>query len=109
MRTKEELLRSITTFASQHAVTKEEILAAFDSGYDPATVISANRRLSAAEILTYIGGGIVVLGIAILINQNWQYLNFAVKILVTCGSGVATYFAGFILSKSNKLGAAGSA
>jgi hypothetical protein len=47
-----------------------------------------------SEVLSYIGGFIVFLGITILLVQNWDLLSTLTRVLVTLGSGVVAYFMG---------------
>lgn len=67
------------------------------------------HKLSIAEILYYIGGAIVFLGISILIQQNWSTLGMATKILATLGIGITSYFAGVLFSREEKIETLGSA
>lgn len=109
MATKEEVLQYIKTLAEQKALSKEEVDAAFDSGSGMKTDAVSTKKFGVAEILYYIGGAIVFLGISILLWQNWSMLGFGAKVLVTLGSGVATYFVGLLFSRDEKTEAAGSA
>lgn len=98
---KEELLRQIKEVSAQKLITKEEIVSAYEEGACSISGEPKNTK-SIAEIISYIGGGIVVLGIAIFIGQHWSVLNVATRILATFGSGIAAYFAGAIFSRYDK-------
>ncbi|MDP2922372.1 MAG: hypothetical protein Q8O30_01445 [Candidatus Omnitrophota bacterium] len=98
---KEDLLRQIKEAAAQKFITKEEIVSAYDAGVCPVSGETKNNK-SIAEIISYIGGTIVVLGIAIFIGQHWTALNTATRILVTFGSGIAAYITGAIFSRYDK-------
>ena len=52
-----------------------------------------------ADILYYLGGGIVVIGIGIFLSQHWDELNSFTRILSTLGSGVLAYFLGVMFSR----------
>jgi hypothetical protein len=108
MLNKEEVLGYIQELAKEKAITKQEIIKAFDSG-GGATAEALNKNLNIAQILYYIGGGIVFLGIAILVGQNWSTLGFLTKLLATLGFGIATYFAGLLLSRDKRTELVGSA
>lgn len=90
---KQTLLQQIKIFAQNKLITKEEINAVFDD----IGQVSNNAKLNIAAILYYIGGAIVVLGIAVLCWQNWLLLTTQTKILVTFGSGIVAYCIGLLL------------
>ena len=109
MATKEEVLQYIRTLAEQKVVTKEELTEAYDSGSGIKADVILTKKLGVAEILYYIGGAIVFLGISILLWQNWSTLGFGTKVLATLGSGIAAYFVGLLFSRDERTEAAGSA
>jgi len=109
MATKEEILQYVKTLAEQKIITKDELDLAYDSGSGIKEDIVLTKRLGISEILYYIGGAIVFLGIAILLAQNWSTLGFGTKVLATLGAGVATYFVGVLFSRDERTETAGSA
>lgn len=109
MVTKEEAFQYIKTLAEQKVVSKDELNTAYDSGSGIKTDIVLTKKLGIAEILYYIGGGIVFLGISIFLWQNWSTLGFATKVLATLGSGIAAYFVGLLFSRDERTESVGSA
>lgn len=109
MATKEEVLRYVRMLAEQRAVTKEELAEAYDSGSGMKRDDVLTKKLGIAEILYYIGGAIVFLGISVLISQNWSTLGFGTKVLATLGAGVAAYFVGLLFSRDGRTETVGSA
>jgi hypothetical protein len=109
MATKEEVLQYIKTLGEQKIVTKDELDLAYDSGTGIKTDIVLTKKLGISEILYYIGGAIVFLGIAILLYQNWSTLGFGTKVLATLGAGVAAYFVGVLFSRDERTETAGPA
>lgn len=109
MATKEEVLQYIKDLAAQKVITKDEMNAAYDEASGVKADVALTQKLGIAEILYYIGGAIVFLGISILIWQNWSTLSIVTKILATLGSGIAAYFVGLIFSKNEKTETVGSA
>ena len=105
MKKKEEALRELQDLAAQRLVTRDEVIAAFDagSGADKDKDVAVTHQASISNILYYVGGAIVFLGISVLIWQHWSALNSATKILATLGSGVAAYSAGVFLSHNERL------
>lgn len=100
---KEELLKQVKELAAQRLITKGELVGAFDEGVWGQSDADLGKKLGIAEILYYIGGAIVFLGIAVLVWQNWSVLSVASRILATFGSGVAAYIAGVLLGRYEKL------
>lgn len=60
---------------------------------------SESRQVHFSQVLYYIGAAIVLIGISILAWQHWQEFNLAVKLLITLGSGIATYIAGVMFTQ----------
>jgi hypothetical protein len=103
MITKEEALEYIRNIAVQKIITKDELVQAYNSGSGEIIKHEAlSKNLNIAQILYYIGGAIVFLGIAILVGQNWSTLGFLTKLLATLGSGIATYFIGLLFSRDRR-------
>lgn len=108
MASKEEVIQYIKTLGEQKLLTKEELNAAFDSGID-STATGSAKKAGIAEVLYYIGGAIVFLGISILLWENWNRLDFLTRILATLGSGLAAYLVGLLFSRVEKTETVGSA
>lgn len=104
---KQEILQNIKALAAQKAITREEIVAAYDEGAGVDSILT--KKLGIAEILYYIGGAIVFLGITILISQNWTILSFPTKLAATLGAAIAAYVVGLLFSRTEKLETVGSA
>ena len=79
MATKEEVLQYIKTLGEQKIVTKDELDLAYDSGSGIKTDVVLTKKLGISEILYYIGGAIVFLGIAILLIKIGQHLVLGQK------------------------------
>lgn len=109
MATKEDVLLYIKTLAEQKIITKEELDTAYSSGSGITTDAVLVNKLGISEILYYIGGGIVFLGIAIFLSQNWSTLGFGTKVLATLGAGIAAYFVGVLFSGNERTETVGSA
>jgi len=109
---KNEVLAAISELTQSEQITKEELLNAYVS----AKGISANgatgmeviqeqedaKHFNVSDILYYIGGAIVFIGIAVLIGGSWDKLSDLAKVLVTLGLGLLFYIIGVILSNVNK-------
>jgi hypothetical protein len=103
MATKEEVLNYIKVLAEQKVLTKEELVSAYESGtQSDGRDRSLAKKLGIAEILYFIGGAIVFLGIAIFLAQNWSVLGFGAKILSTLGAGIAAYTVGILFNRDER-------
>jgi uncharacterized membrane protein len=105
MNTKEEVLAVIETLAKEHAITRDEVTRAYDQG---ANVVhreeaALSKKVGIAEVLSYIGGAIVFIGIVIFMGQNWSVLSFETKLLATLGAGIASYLVGVIIGRKEHL------
>jgi hypothetical protein len=102
MITKEEASQYIRAIARDKILTKAEV----DFAWDTASIVKSEavltKQLGIAEILYYIGAGIVVLGISILLAQNWAALSYTTQVLATLGSGIAAYLAGLAFDRNQK-------
>ena len=92
------LLKEITDASRQKIVTKDEVITAYEAG-QPAADTSMHKKIGLTDIMYYIGGAIVVLGIGILVFQNWERLNAPVQILVTLGTAIAAYVVGVLFNR----------
>ncbi len=101
---KESVLSAITSFSSQNLITQAEVVHAFEAGRKK-DISTLTRDLGLSEVLYFIGGFIVFVGVAVLIWQNWSSLNIFTKILATLGFGIAAYLIGVLLHKEEKYGA----
>lgn len=97
---KQELLSEISLLAAQGDVQQEEMLAAFRQAQTPKTIQPPRSRWNLAEILYYIGGLIVLIGVVVLVGQNWEVLNSFTKIMATLGSGIAAFIVGTLFIQS---------
>ncbi|MEK7174500.1 MAG: hypothetical protein AAB759_02475 [Patescibacteria group bacterium] len=114
---KEELLAQVRSGMETGLLTKEDVFGALGGTPVQATPIMPSLSSSAglakhigiAEVLYFIGGAIVFLGIAVLVGQNWMDLPVAARVLVTLGSGLAAYVVGTLLGKEDRFLAISSA
>lgn len=105
---KQKVLSEITNLASQKLISKDEMMKAYEKAL-PKGSYGLRRDIGISEVLYFIGGIIVFVGIAVLIMQNWNVLNSFTRLLTTLGFGVAAYLIGVLLNKEEKYGAVGYA
>lgn len=109
MMSKADVLGGIRDLARAGLLDRDELLAAHAEGLAGHEVqapkapaaetpdLDARSRFNLGEILYFLGGGIVVFGIAVFLAQNWGSLNGIAKIAATLGAGTAAYVTAVIL------------
>jgi hypothetical protein len=95
--TKDEVLQEVRRLSREGAITSTELSRAYEGGQGQVTV--RREHVGLAEILYYIGGAIVFIGIVVLVAQQWDSLSNFSQILVTLGSGIAAYVTGLLLTR----------
>ncbi len=65
---------------------------------------SVVKRLGISEIFYLIGGIIVLIGLIILVAQNWMTMSYGVKVLTTLGVGIAFFIGAIALTQTKVLG-----
>jgi len=105
MQNKDEILNSIKIASQNNTLTQEEIVNAYNSSILNKTSNNnsfINKKVSYSEILYFLGGIVVSLGITILIYQNWYSLNWLTRVIFTIGFSVISFILGYFLTKKNK-------
>lgn len=97
---RQQALEYVKSLATSHTLTREELVAAYEAGAGTHTGAEAQTRY--AQILYYIGGAIVFLGISIFVWQNWSTLSFPTKMLATMGGGIAAYVVALLFGRQEK-------
>jgi hypothetical protein len=93
---KMEVLRAIQDLAASGELLEAEVQAAVEAGKQGETIRLPARRFALSEVLYYLGGAIIVLGIVVLIGQRWHTLSSVARILVSLGSGLVAYVMGVL-------------
>ncbi|MEI8103955.1 MAG: hypothetical protein WCG84_03605 [Candidatus Moraniibacteriota bacterium] len=107
---KQTFLRSVREAGEEQIATESEVVTAYREGSQSSgdSVVVGKIHLDVSQILSYLGGGIVAIGIGIFVEQNWDMLNISTRIFVTLGIGVIAFWLGNILiqKKHTQLGLA---
>ena len=100
---KQELLKEINDMAQNGSLSQAEVMEAFSGTPGVTTEPAKANSLRLSEILYYIGGGIVFLGICVLVYQNWDNFDSFLKIFITLGSFIAAYAVGVLFYRYEDL------
>jgi len=103
---KQTVLESVSILAAAGELSEAELSATYREAVDGDV---AERHTNYSKVLYFIGGGVVVMGIAALIAQIWDDLGSVMHVVVTLGPGLAAFIVGVILGRRRWLGAAGAA
>ncbi len=89
MASREEALTDIVDIAKRHKLSSDEIAKALQHG---VTENQTNRTSGiVAKVLAFLGGILVLAGIALFIGMQWEEFNSATRVLMTLGVGFAIY------------------
>jgi hypothetical protein len=89
-----QALKAIVDTARTHNIGIEEISAALAEGRAPEAASEKSSILT--RVLAYLGGIFVFAGLGVFIAMNWESMNFAARVVITLGSGVAAFILGLI-------------
>ncbi len=108
---KAELLNAIQVLTSEGRLSRDDVLQACKAGTQENSDVVGARGVGNrySSVLSFAGGGIVFMGIAIFIAQQWDGLNAFMHILVTLGLGIAAYFSAILFSQIKQVGSLDSA
>ena len=96
------MLEEVRQMSATGQLSQAEVLAAMSSVIVPVPD-GAAKNLTISEILYYIGGAIVFLGICVLCYQNWDNFNSFLRIFITLGSCLACFVVAVLLNKYDNL------
>ncbi len=100
---KQSLIENLQSSIKAGSFTKEELLAVYEKAIQTDTGETMARQSKISNILYFIGGAIVFMGICIFVGSNWSSLSDVTKVLATLGSSVALYVAAVLLSRYDNL------
>jgi len=118
---KEQVLHGIRKLAAERVISHDEVNQAFYGGltstFSSSTTTQAKKNvvesffshLSISRVLYMLGSLVVVVGVLVLIGQNWSSFSPVVRVLVTLGTGVAFYISAVALSREEKFSGASTA
>ncbi len=113
---KQELITTIRSAAARGIISRDETIHAFDSGrvlpgssLDKDLQRIGKERRGIANVLYYIGGTVVVLGVVILIAMNWADFGKIGHIALTLGIAILLYISGVLVEHGDEKSKLGNA
>jgi len=102
---KQELLRNIRASLERGVISRSDLIELSDVAVPLDGKAEEGRagHLGISEILYYLGGLIVFVGIAIFIGERWRVLPDTVKVLATLGAGITLYVSAILLAQYKNL------
>ncbi|MEK7185055.1 MAG: DUF2157 domain-containing protein [Patescibacteria group bacterium] len=97
---KQTILALIKDSVFKNIIYKSDVLDVFDELQLQSVT---KKRLNVSQILYGLGSAVVLVGILVLLFQNWHLLNSLARILISLGSGVAAYIIGMLVFGNNEL------
>src|SRR3989304_9320318 len=102
---KQQLIEEIKNAISKGELNKSEVIQALSVGNasDDTAKDSVIKRMNLSEIFYYIGGIIVLIGLIVLVYQNWDNFAYAMRVFITFGVGLAFFISATLLIKIDNL------
>jgi len=106
---KNTFLNEITTRARSGGLSRQEVVDAYEagSGYrherERVANVHTDHNTMITRILSYVGSGIVFLGIVILVAQFWEEIPVVGRVLITFGTGVVAYVVAVLCGMYDRL------
>ena len=93
-------LEDIAALARRHGLSASEIAAALGQ---PTTAAQESRgHVVLVRVLGFLGGTFVFAGIGVFIALQWSQMNSAARVVVTLGSGLATFALAVISNRETR-------
>lgn len=101
---KEQVIYTIKDSIKQNIVTKDEVISAAMSVSEAGFVRSnesdsSDKSSLVPKVLYTIGGVIAVVGVIVLLSNNWNAIGFIGRWLTTVGFGLVTFVSAFLTYK----------
>lgn len=92
MTNKAEILSEIVETARAHDIGIDEFSAALTATPATEPLETHDEKSSIlTRVLAYLGGTFVFAGLGVFIAMNWESMNFAARVVITLGSGIAAF------------------
>lgn len=97
MADKAGVIEEIVAVARANDISIEEFAAAYDKRPEMETAATQDQKSTVlTRVLAYLGGTFIFAGLGVFIAMNWESMNFAARVVITLGSGIATFILALI-------------
>ena len=93
-------LQDIVALAREHRLTASEISAALAD--EPAHAAEGRARVILVRVGAYLGGTFIFAGIAAFIALQWDSMTSAARVIITLGSGIASFALATIATRDTR-------
>ena len=91
MNDKHKALEQIVELAASHEISADDIVTALRESPDQKSGPRHKQTSALTRVLAYLGGTFVFAGLGVFIAMHWESMNFAARVVITLGSGVAAF------------------
>ena len=92
MSERQRALTQIVELLKAHELDLDDVRAAMaDAAIDTALAPDDAKASILTRVLAYLGGMFVFAGIGVFITMNWDEMNFAARVVITLGAGIAAF------------------
>ena len=100
-----QALTKIVELADEHGIELDDIAAALAAPRADRAVPAAKTAIL-TRLLAYLGGVFVFAGLAVFITMQWDEMGSAARVIITLGSGAASFVMAYAAAKDPRLAAA---
>lgn len=94
---KTQLLALVEQKIHEGLISKEDVKELLNSSVEDKNIVTHTKNIT--NIFYIIGAIIAVIGVIILIGQNWSEIGFVGRVLSTLGTAIIAYVIGFVLDR----------
>jgi hypothetical protein len=102
-----QALTQIVELADEHGIELDDIAAVLVAPRAERAVPAAKAAIL-TRLLAYLGGVFVFAGLAVFISMQWDEMGPAARVIITLGSGAASFVMAYVAAKDPRLAAAGT-
>ena len=97
MTDKTDAINEIVRLAEANDISAAEVNAAIEAARAADSGDAPDQKSTILmRVLAYLGGIFVFAGLGVFIAMNWDSMNFAARVVITLGSGIATFILALI-------------
>ena len=100
---KAKVLDEIVAAARANDISIDEFAEAYARSPEiPDSSTQDQKSAVLTRVLAYLGGTFVFAGLGVFIAMNWESMNFAARVVITLGSGIAAFVLALIAANDER-------